>query len=59
MSFKECSEKFGTHGKNIWLAIAEVGKQNEVLADKLANEYEGILQAMIDILDCWSKRLEH
>ena len=47
------------HGKNLWLVIAEVDKNNKALADKLANEYEGMLEAMIDILDCWSKRIEH
>jgi hypothetical protein len=59
MSYKECSERFGVHGKNLWLVIAEVGKNDRPLADKLANEYESMLQAMIDILDCWGRRLEH
>ena len=59
MSFKECSEKLDIHGKNLWLAIAEVGKSNAALADRLTCEYDGILEAMMGILDSWSKRFEH
>jgi hypothetical protein len=59
MAFHEYSERLGLHGKNLWTTIAEVADKDKVLADKLANEYDGILQAMIDMIDYWSKRLEH
>jgi len=59
MSFHEYSERLGLHGKNLWVAIAEVADNDKAMASKLAHEYDGILGAMIDMLDYWSKRLEH
>jgi hypothetical protein len=59
MAFQEYSERLGLHGKNLLAAIAEVADRDKDLASKLATEYDGILQAMIDMIDYWSKRLEH
>ncbi len=47
------------HGKNLWAAIAQVADKDKELAVKLADEYEGVLTALVGILDDMSKRLEH
>ena len=59
MSFHEYTERLGLHGRNLRVAIEEVANRDKALAAKLADEYDGILQAMIDMIDYWSKRLEH
>jgi len=40
-------------------SYAEVTDKDKALGGKLASEYDDILQAMIDMIDYWSKRLEH
>jgi hypothetical protein len=59
MSFHEYCERLGVHGKNLWAAIGEVADKDKALAAKLTTEYGGILEATTDMIDYWSKRLEH
>jgi len=59
MTFKENSERFERHCKNIFDAIRRVEKLDKRLASELDEEYRGFLQALYEILDGMSKHLVH
>lgn len=59
MTSQDASERFGTHGKNLWIAIGRVEKLDKGLAEELGKEYNGLLQAMAEILERMQKHLEH
>jgi len=59
MAQRQHFEELRTHNENLWSAIKEVGKIDKRLEDKLTDEYRGVLQATLEVLDDVSKVLEH
>jgi hypothetical protein len=59
VTFREASKRFETHCRNLKTTIEKVEKVDKNLADELAEEYYGFLQAMLDILDDMKRILEH
>jgi len=59
MSFEESSERLATHGKRLWTEIGKAGKYDKGLEEDLSKEWDGVLRALLDILDDMGKRLEH
>ena len=59
MTSQDASERFGTHGKNLWITIGRVEKLDKGLAEELGKEYSGMLEAMSDILERMKTHLEH
>ena len=56
---QDASERFGTHGKNLWITIGRVEKLDKGLAEELGREYYGMLEAMSDMLERMKTHLEH
>jgi len=59
MTSTEASERFGAHGRNLRTAIRKVETLDKGLAEELGKEYDGLLEAISDILDRMAKHLEH